>query len=337
MQHDPAEMQTTLPQGFRASRLDAALALLFPGMGLRGRRRLCESGSVLVNGKPARPSRKVFAGDELRVLGPSLQDGSGGSCCGIVFVPDVIARNARFAALLKPAGMHSEGLAGGGGMSLESGLAAALPGFASPRLLNRLDCATSGLVMAAANGDAESEWSEHQDAGRIDKRYLAVVCGACGGSFAITGRILSSNPRMVRTAEEPDPDPRRHTFVRAIAAVRPGDLPEFAAGLPRDLSMTLVECRIAKGARHQIRAHLASAGLPILGDIKYGGVPILPSAGALAPKNVPGVAPAPPDAHCPGGERFLLHHWRIAFPGFSAESLPEWMPGNIPSPAAETN
>ncbi|MBQ9106112.1 MAG: hypothetical protein IJY48_08340, partial [Mailhella sp.] len=44
-------------------RLDRVLARLVPDMGLRGRRRLCELGLVLVNGHPARESRKMREGE----------------------------------------------------------------------------------------------------------------------------------------------------------------------------------------------------------------------------------------------------------------------------------
>ncbi len=312
-------MQITIPQNFQISRLDAALAPLLPGMGLRGRRRLCESGKVLVNGKVAAPAFKVRPGDTIEIADVSRGDPSSRNA-ETAFIPAVVARSARFAALCKPAGIHSESLAGGRGSSVRDGLAAALPGWAEARLLNRLDCATSGLVMAAADMEAELRWRGYQEAGFVDKRYLAVVCGACAGEFAITARILVGSPRMVRVAHDADPDPGRHTFVKALAPILSGDFAGLVPELPGNAQLTLVECRIAKGARHQIRAHLASAGLPILGDVKYGGIPLSGRCGAISP--------------CPGGERFFLHHWRIAFPGFSAVLLPDWLPKRITLPGA---
>ena len=54
-------------------RLDRVLERLLPGMGLRGRRRLCELGLVEVNGRPAPPSRKMRPGDvaEVREAAPA--------------------------------------------------------------------------------------------------------------------------------------------------------------------------------------------------------------------------------------------------------------------------
>ena len=63
----------------------------------------------------------------------------------------------------------------------------------------------------------------------------------------------------------------------------------------------LIGCRIRKGARHQIRAHLAAAGHPLAGDSLYGA-----------------------ELPCPSG--FLLHHGRVSFPDFQAFRLPAWLP-----------
>ena len=64
----------------------------------------------------------------------------------------------------------------------------------------------------------------------------------------------------------------------------------------------LVGCRIRKGARHQIRAHLAAAGHPLLGDEPYGA-----------------------EHSCANGA-FLLHHGRVSLPDFAASRLPAWLP-----------
>ena len=63
MTHDARRI--TIAPDDAGRRLDAVLAPLCPGMGLRGRRRLCDEGLVLVNGHPRRPGHHVATGDEV--------------------------------------------------------------------------------------------------------------------------------------------------------------------------------------------------------------------------------------------------------------------------------
>ena len=135
-------------------RLDHVLARLVPGMGLRGRRRLCAEGRVLVNGRPEREARKVRPGDALALR---EDDGAAAESGGTA---RVVLRGEHLAALHKPSGMHSEALAGKTDDSLQTRLSGLLPGCAqAPRLLNRLDFATSGLVLAALDGEGRNSGS----------------------------------------------------------------------------------------------------------------------------------------------------------------------------------
>jgi 23S rRNA pseudouridine1911/1915/1917 synthase len=132
--------------------------------------------------------------------------------------------------------------------------------------------------------------------GRLDKRYL-VVCAAADLPEAGTIDIPLA----------PHPKDRR----RVYPCVHPRDVVRYA---PRPAStvyqklrehgdVALVEVRAPKAARHQIRAHFAAIGHPLLGDALYGG---------------------PEAALSPG--RHALHAYRIAWqgdaavPSFTAES-----------------
>lgn len=200
------------------------------------------------------------------------------------------------AALFKPAGMHSEALAGKPGTSLEA-LLAGLPGCA--RLLNRLDCATSGIVMAALDAEGERRWKEAQDGGLTRKHYLALLQGRLEGERLVKLRLILKGRERVLAEMAEHPDHRRHTLIVPLAHLAPDRLRDIAepAG-----EATLAGCQILKGARHQIRAHAASLGHPLLGDARYG-------------------AEGRPAAE----ERFFLHHGRIELPGFAASCLPDWL------------
>ncbi|MGE4552181.1 MAG: pseudouridine synthase family protein [Desulfovibrionaceae bacterium] len=274
------------------ARLDAALAALCPGLGLRGRRRLIESGRVLVDGRPARPGLRVRAGQELALRPEPMPDSVSESAPE--FGPDsvpipglrVVCEVDGLAAVYKPAGLHSAALAGGGGASAEAGLAALFPGR-SPRLLNRLDRDTSGLLLAALTPDAAARWRAAEDAGAVEKTYLAVAAGDVSGPLALNRRLDTADRKRTRVLAEADPDPLRRTLVRPLVR---------SLTHPPEAGVTVLEVVIFKGARHQIRAQLAAAGHPLLGDALYGG------------------PPAP---------RLFLHHGRARLPGFAAEARPD--------------
>jgi len=144
-------------------------------------------------------------------------------------------------------------------------------------------------VLAALDRESATRYRMLEDAAGVDKRYLAVVHGSVETPLTLRRKIDMARRARVRVLPEDAADPLRATQVRPLAA---------------ENGRTLVEARIAKGARHQIRAHLAAAGHPIVGDTLYG-----------EPCGGPG---SDPDA----GLR--LHHWRMCLPGLCAATAPEW-------------
>ena len=244
-------------------RLDAVLARLFPGLGLRARRRMCENDLALVNGRPQKAAFKVRGGDAVSVAAvqpPAHAPEASGA--------RLIRQSRGLAFLLKPSGMPSAALAGKGGACLEALLPTLLPKAPGARLLNRLDTPTSGIVVAALDSEGEEYYRAAQAAGRTEKRYLAVLQGALARTVQTRRAILQSDRRRVRVAAENDPDPLRRTLFEPLALLEGGQFP--AAGAFQG-ELTLAGCTIFRGARHQIRAHAAALGFPLLGDRLYGG------------------------------------------------------------------
>jgi 23S rRNA pseudouridine1911/1915/1917 synthase len=258
----------THPENLPAERLDRVLARNL-GLGLRRCRALIDGGHVLVDDRPLPKGGLVRPGQQVRVSEP-------GEHSEPVAGVEVVARDGGFAALFKPGGVHS--VAGKGAPNLEGCLPGlGLQGWA---LLNRLDFLTSGLVLAGAGAGEAALYKGWQDGAQVFKWYLALAHGAVD-ALELGGIILDDKRRVVRVTDEEDV-PLRRTLV---------------AGLRRVGEDTLVLVRILKGRRHQIRAHLAHAGHPLVGDPVYG-------AGES------------------GG--LFLHHWRVDMPGFSASRLPAW-------------
>ncbi len=272
----------TVDAAHAGRRLDAALSLL-SDLGVRGRRRLIEDGAVLVNGKRGRSGQTVAAGDVISLLPP---DRAGTDMCPKA---RLIGIDGDYAFFHKPAGLHTVRLRGRDNGCLEAQAHDLVPGR-SPELLQRLDLQTSGIVAAALSPAAAAAFREAERAGAVEKRYACLLAGALSGDRLARGRLVSSGGASMRVLDEPDPDAARWTLFTPLEVL------EEADGAPGPF--TLAGAIIRRGARHQIRAHAASLGLPLAGDVRYGG-PALSSG------------------------TFFLHHGRLCCLGRAVTAEPD--------------
>ena len=157
-----------------------------------------------------------------------------------------------------------------------------------PGIVHRLDRGTSGLVVVAKSDEAHralaAQFADHS-AGR---RYLALCVGSPREDRGEVRDHLGRHPTdRIRMASVPAAQGRAavtHWRVRS----RVGRL-------------TLVECRLETGRTHQVRVHLASLGLGIVGDGLYG---------RHRPQDLPATIRA---LVLDDGSRPLLHGWRLGF------------------------
>jgi len=130
----------------------------------------------------------------------------------------------------------------------------------TPALCNRIDRNTSGIVIAAKNAESLRIINEKLRLGEIDRFYLAVVHGVPTPPVArLEGFIFKDSVKnrvYVTANSQPGAKPAVMEY-RTVEASVSGKL-------------SLIECRLITGRTHQIRAQLANAGYPILGDGKYG-------------------------------------------------------------------
>ncbi len=123
------------------------------------------------------------------------------------------------------------------------------------RYVHRLDADTSGVLLFAKSPGAVETFSDLFEGRRMEKTYLAVVTG---------GPKQAEWTCQLKLA----PDPRRIGRMRVDPQGKPAET-HFRV-LQKKEKFTLVEAKPVTGRTHQIRVHLAEAGLPIMGDELYG-------------------------------------------------------------------
>lgn len=223
--------------------------------------RIVRTGEVRLNGGRVRPERRLQAGDVLRI--PPVRLGERNE--RPLRVPPGLAERLRAAVLYEDREIlvldKPFGLAVHKGSGLEYGviemLRALRPTEPFLELAHRLDRETSGCLALAKTPAALRALQDALRAGRVEKRYLALVRGYWNHgprevNQPLRRNVLRGGERMVEVLE--DGKPARTYF-------RPVSLHKLAS---------LLEASLATGRTHQIRVHAAHVGHPLAGDEKYG-------------------------------------------------------------------
>jgi 23S rRNA pseudouridine955/2504/2580 synthase len=259
-------------------RLDKWLRRRFPQLNQVAVEKLCRTGQVRVDSARVKASDRVAPGQLVRVpplptaaaLGEKRIEGVSAADAKMIQAA-VLWKDEHMIVLNKPAGLPSQGGSGQGDRHVD-GLAEALKfGYKEkPKLVHRLDKDTSGVLMLARTdrvARALSESLRHRNARKI---YWAVVAGV-------------PHPRQgsIKFALEKAPGRGRGGEGEKMICVHPAKMaehPDAKRAQTDYFTLWFLGGRLSwmalepvTGRTHQLRAHMAEIGHPILGDGKYGG------------------------------------------------------------------
>lgn len=232
-------MKSYIYDGAKSVKLGKYLSQLLPGLQFSSFRRMLSDGRIAVNGKRVKKEVFINPGDEIKIFSEE----------GIPsFKSERLYEDDNLMIAVKPRGTETRLFAKL--VSAESG-AEYIP-------VHRLDTNTRGILIFAKNEKAFEAAVSLFRSSSIEKYYVALLGGVIEKEGVFNAFLKKDSEKgSVEISDAP-----QKGFVPIKTGIRPIGI--------RDGELTYAEIRLYTGKTHQIRAHAAHLGHPVLGDTKYG-------------------------------------------------------------------
>jgi 23S rRNA pseudouridine955/2504/2580 synthase len=230
--------------------------------------RWARTGQLRLDGKRVAPGERIAAGQEIRVppvepeprRGPSRPKRVSLTSDEEEFVRSLVIHEDESAFVLnKPPGLATQG-----GTKTANHLDRLLDGLSDesgnrPKLVHRLDKDTSGALLVARSARAAAIFSKSFSGRTARKIYWALIVGVPSADEGLIDAPLSKQPGTGGEKMHVDEEHGAAAKTRWRVIDRAGNRAAW------------VELQPLTGRTHQLRAHMAAIGYPIVGDGKYGG------------------------------------------------------------------
>ena len=234
-------------------RFDKACALIFEDYSRSQLKKWIIEGRILLNNELASPREIVSTNDEIEI-NPISEIKTSWEPEDIHF--EIIKEEKEYLIINKPSNLIMHPGAGSHKGTLANGLLFRYPELKNiPRagIVHRLDKDTSGIILVAKTEKFRNYFVQLLQERRVEKNYKAIVVGKIIGSFEINepiGRDANNRTKMSVRSDGKE----AYSFVRLEESYQ---------------NYSLLDISIKTGRTHQIRVHLSSKKLPIIGDKTY--------------------------------------------------------------------
>jgi 23S rRNA pseudouridine1911/1915/1917 synthase len=259
---DAGPIELTVEARAHGWRLDHYLSRLYPNFSRALFQKAIAESGVLVNGLPAKASRRLRINDRLHVQLPKQPD----SHLAPEDLPlDVLYEDEHLAVLNKAADMVTHP----GKATYRGTLAAALQhhfdqlsdvaGSLRPGIVHRLDRDTTGVIVVAKDNQIHHRLSRQFERREVQKEYRAIVRGEVKDETGLITTWMKVHPKAREKMIVCEPDEK------AREAVTTWNVAERFRGF------TVMQLLPKTGRTHQLRVHMKHLKHPILADRLYGG------------------------------------------------------------------